>query len=258
MFHDHLALITSMISSMVSSNRRRLSRAGAIPTVPLLSSQEARSVDAVGEIIANTSDASTTGDSNSANLPSLPDPSIAATDFAANLSIASDPSSNLAPGVGAGNLLQTFLQPSSAPSGALIADLAISQAREVSVEHQQLLQQMDGVLLEPAPLPPASSSPSSTIISAAVITTDIANITADTAIFVPVVVLDVLPLSVLPAAVLPANPVQTDSFLLTRDSNVVNSNIQSVATFATVGSVTNDVLVLNLAARYLLPHEKVR
>ena len=38
----------------------------------------------------------------------------------------------------------------------------------------------------------------------------------------------------------------------------MNRNVQSVATFATVGGVTNDVVVSNLAARYLLPHEKVR
>ena len=31
-----------------------------------------------------------------------------------------------------------------------------------------------------------------------------------------------------------------------------------MATFATVGGVSNDVVVPNLAARYLLPHEKVR
>ena len=67
-------------------------------------------------------------------------------------------------------------------------------------------------------------------------------------------------LPVLSAAVLPATPVQTDSLLPTSDSNsnVMNSNVQSVATFATVGGVTNDVVVSNLAARYLLPHEKVR
>ena len=70
--------------------------------------------------------------------------------------------------------------------------------------------------------------------------------------------LDVLPLSALSAVVLPANPVQTDSLLPTSDSNVMNSNVQSVATFASVGGVTNDVVVSNLAARYLLPHEKVR
>ena len=38
----------------------------------------------------------------------------------------------------------------------------------------------------------------------------------------------------------------------------MNRNVQSVATFATVGGVTDDVVVSNLAARYLLPHEKVR
>ena len=72
-------------------------------------------------------------------------------------------------------------------------------------------------------------------------------------------ILPALPvLPVLSAAVLPANPVQTDSLLPTSDSNVMNRNVQSVATFATVGGVTNDVVVSNLAARYLLPHEKVR
>ena len=150
------------------------------------------------------------GDSDSVNLPSLPDPSFAATDVAAHLSIASNPSSNLAPGVGGGNPLQKFLQPSSAPSGALPADLAISQEGEVSVEHQQLPQRVDGVFLEPALSPPAPSPSSSTMIPATADTTAIAatDITPS-----PVIVRDVLPalpvLPVLSAAVLPANPVQT-------------------------------------------------
>ena len=101
---DHLALITSM----VSSNRRRFSRASAVSTAPLPFSQEAPSVDVVDEIVTNSQDASTTGDSDSANPPSLPDPSFAATDVAAHLSIASNPSSNLAPGVGGRNPLQIF------------------------------------------------------------------------------------------------------------------------------------------------------
>ena len=205
--------------------------------MPLPSSQEAPSTDVTVEIVAYTLDASTTGDSNSAIPPSLLHPSFAATDVAAHLSIASNPSSNLAPGVGGGNPLQIFMQPSSAPSEALSADLAISQAGEVSVEHQQLPQRVDGLILEPALSPPAPSPPSSTSIFATAITTDTANITADTAIHVPVVVSDVLPLSVLPAAVLPATPVQTDSLLLTSDSNIMNSNVQSVATFATVRGV---------------------
>ena len=150
------------------------------------------------------------------------------------------------------------MQPSSAPSGALSADLAISQAGKVSVEYQQLPQRVDGLLLEPALSPPAPSPPSPTIISATAITIDTANITAGTAISAPVVVSDVLPLTVLPTAVLPVNPVRTDSLLLTSDSNVTNSNVQSDATFATVGGVTNDLVLSNLAARYLLPHEKVR
>ena len=106
------------------------------------------------------------------------------------------------------------------------------------------------------------------MISATSDTTAITAITAIAAIAAtditpaPVIARDVLPalpvLPVLSTAVLPANPVQTDSLLPTSDSNVMNRNVQSVATFATVGGVTNDVIVSNLAARYLLPHEKVR
>ena len=76
---------------MVSSNRLRLSRAEIIPTVPLLSSQEAPLTDVTVEIVADTMDASTTGDSNSANPSPLLDPSFAATDAAAHLSFASNP-----------------------------------------------------------------------------------------------------------------------------------------------------------------------
>ena len=61
----------------------------------------------------------------------------------------------------------------------------------------------------------------------------------------PVIVHDVLPalpvLPVLSAAVLPAIPVQTGCQLSTiLDSNVMNSNVQSVATSAAIGGVTND------------------
>ena len=69
---------------------------------------------------------------------------------------------------------------------------------------------------------------------------------------------DVLPAVALSAAVLPAISVQTDTPLHTLDSNVTNSNVQSVATFATTVNATQDVVVSTLAARYLLPHEKVR
>jgi hypothetical protein len=93
------------------------------------------------------------------------------------------------------------------------------------------------------------------MIAATADTTAITAIAATDITPTPVIVRDVLPalpvLPVLSAAVLPANPVQTDSLLPTSDSNVMNSNVQSVATFATVGGVTNDVVVSNLAARYL-------
>ena len=136
-------------------------------------------------------DASRSGDSDSVNPPSLPEPSVAATDVAAHLSFASNPSSNLAPGVGGGNPLQKFLQPSSAPSGALPADLAISQAGEVSVEHQQLPQRVDGASLKPALSPPAPSSPSSTRTSANADTTAITAIAATDITPTPVIVRDV-------------------------------------------------------------------
>ena len=75
--------------------------------------------------------------------------------------------------------------------------------------------------------------------------------------------LDVLPallvLPVLSAAVLPAIPLQIGLQLSTTlDSNVMKSNVWSVATFATIRGATNDVGESNFMARYLLPHEKVR
>ena len=189
---------------MVSSNRRRLSRASAVSTAPLSISQEAPSTDAVVEIVADTMDASTTGDSDSANPPSLPDLHVAAADAAAPPSIRSNHFQNLALGVGGGDPLQKILQPSSAPSGALPADLAISQAGEVSIEHQQLPQRVDGVPLEPALSPPAPSPPSSTMISATsatTATTAIAAIAATDITPAPVIVRDAL-------SALPVLPVQ--------------------------------------------------
>ena len=67
-----------------------------------------------------------------------------------------------------------------------------------------------------------------------------------------------LPVVVLSAAVFPATSVQTDLPLHTLDSNVTISNVQSVASFATTVNATHNVVASTLAARYLLPHEKVR
>ena len=118
---------------------------------------------------------------------------------------------------------------------------------------------MDGVLSERQPLFPSPTSPTPSTLSINAITA-IASANITTA---PVIVRDVLPalpvLPVLPAAVLPAIPVQTGSQLSTTlDSNVVNSNVQGVATFVTIGGATNDVGGSNFMTRYLLPHEKVR
>ena len=85
------------------------------------------------------------------------------------------------------------------------------------------------------------------------------NIPVTANILAPVIVPDVLPVFLLPAAVLPASSVQTDlPPLHTLDSNVMNSNVQSAASFATTVNATQDVVASTLAARYLLPHEKVR
>ena len=118
---------------------------------------------------------------------------------------------------------------------------------------------MNGALLVCQPLLPSSTSPTPDNFSTTAITAIAsANITP-----APVIVRDVLPalpvLPVLPAAVLPAIPVQSGSQLSTTlDSNAMNSNVQSVATFATIGGATNDVGGSNFMARYLLPHQKVR
>ena len=174
--------------------------------------------------------------------PSLPDLHVTAANAAAPSSTLSNPLQNLAPGVGGGNPLQFFLQLSSAPTGATPLGPSISQAGEPSVDHQQPPQLVDGSILERQPFPPLTTSPTPD----AVFSADITAIASADINLAPVIVRHVLPvLPVLPAlsaAVLPAIPVQTDSQLsLTLDSNVMNSNIQSVATFAIIVNATNDV-----------------
>ena len=243
---------------MVSSKLRKRARALAKPPSRHLRPQEAPSSEGADISIGQSSVQRTTGDSHSANPPSLPDLHFAAADTEAPSSIAFNPLQNLAPGVGGGNPLQIFLQPSSAPTGATLSDPAISQAGEPSVDRQQLPQLVGGVLLDRHLFSPSPTSPTpdtlSTIAFTAIASADITP--------APVIVRDVLPASpvlpVLSAAVLPAIPVQTDSLLPTSDSNVMNRNVQSVATFATIGGATNDVGGSNFVARYLLPHEKVR
>ena len=93
----------------------------------------------------------------------------------------------------------------------------------------------------------ATPAPSS--LSTAAASTD--NITADINPAAPVIVHDVSPVLLLPVAVLPASSVQTDLPLYILDSNVMNSNVQSVATFATTVNATQDDVVSTLAARYL-------
>ena len=156
--------------------------------------------------------------------------------------------------------MQKFLQPSSAPSEADSADLAISQAGEFSAEQQELPRPVDRELL----VPPASLSvswtealvaPTSQPPTATAATPDHS---ADNLHIAPAIVHDVVPVVVVSAAVLPATSVQTDLPSHTLDSNVTNSNVQSVALLATTVNATQDVVVSTLAARYLLPHEKVR
>ena len=186
---------------MASSRLRKRARALVRSPPKLLRPQEAPSPESADNFVGQSSERVTTGDSDSANPPSLPVLHAAAADSAASQSIASNLLQNLALGVGGGDPLQKFLQPSSAPSGALPADLAISQAGEVSIEHQQLPQRVDGVSLEPALSPPAPSSPSSTRTSATADTTAIAAIAATDITPAPVIVRDAL-------SALPVLPVQ--------------------------------------------------
>ena len=119
---------------------------------------------------------------------------------------------------------------------------------------------MDGGIIEPASVVSVAST------DAVVAPTDppptsnaaMPDIPADNQPSALVIVCDVLPAVALSAAVLPATSVQTNLPLHTLDSNVTNSNVQSVASFATTLNATQDVVVSTLAARYLLPHEKVR
>ena len=248
----------ALISSMVTSKLRKRARALAKPPSKLLRPREALSSESADNPVGQSSERVTTGDSDSANPPSLPLLHAAAADAAAPLSTRSKHLQNSAPGVGGGNPSQFFLQPSSAPTGAMPAGPAIFQAGEPSVDRQQLPQLVGGVLLDRHLFSPSPTSPTpdtlSTIAFTAIASADITP--------APVIVRDVLPASpvlpVLSAAVLPAIPVQTDSLLPTSDSNVMNRNVQSVATFATIGGATNDVGGSNFVARYLLPHEKVR
>ena len=216
---------------MVSGRLRKRARALAKPPSRHLRPQEAPSSESADISIGQSSEQRTTGDSDSANPTSLPDLHAAAADAAAPSSIASNPLQNLAPGVGGGNPLQNVLQPSSAPTGATPSGPATSQAGEPSVDCQQPPQLVDGVLPERQLFPLSPTSPTPNTLSITAITAIAsANITTAT-----VIVRDVLPavpvLPALAAADLPAIPVQTDSQLSTTlDSNVMSSNVQSVAT----------------------------
>ena len=93
---------------MVSSNRRRLSRSGlSAPSIEQPPALEPI-IGLVAETIVEDLDASTTGDSDSANPPSLPEPIFPNVAEVSALNIVSNPLQNLAPGVGGGNPLQNF------------------------------------------------------------------------------------------------------------------------------------------------------
>ena len=171
---------------MISSRLRKRARALAISPSRHLRPQEAPSSESADISIGHASEQRTTGDSDSANPPSLPDLHVAAADAAAPPSIRSNHLQNLAPGVGGGNPLQKFLQPSSAPTGATPSGPAISQAGEPSVDRQQLPQLVDGVFSERQPSSSSPTSPTPDTISI----TAIASTNITTA---PVTVRDVLP-----------------------------------------------------------------
>ena len=97
---------------MAANNRRRSLRAAAAAQAPRLQPKILPTEESAIENPEIQEDASTTGDSTSANPPSLPDPTITEA-YARLTGLLSNPlSQNLAPGVGGGNPLQNFLQPS--------------------------------------------------------------------------------------------------------------------------------------------------
>ena len=115
---------------MAANNRRRSLRAAAAAQSPrqqpdISPPEESATIEPI-----IMEEASTTGDSTSANPPSLPDLSVTEA-YARLQSLLSNPSSqNLAPGVGGRNPLQNFLQPNLAPSGAILGAPSTSPLAE--------------------------------------------------------------------------------------------------------------------------------
>ena len=242
---------------MVANNRRRSLRAAALAPSARSSPEISPSTDSA-IIEANISeDASTTGDSTTANPPSLPEPSITEAYARLTALLTNPASSNLAPGVGGGNPLQNFLQPSLAPSEPLPAVLLTSPLAEGLASIMPPLQVEDSSILgffNPVSVIALDSNAAPSPAAATAAPTA----SADTAI--PHVI--VRDMSVLSAPVLPALPALSAVIdplpTHTSNSNVQNRNVLGVATPATSLGATSDVVAAQLQARYLLPHEKIK
>ena len=242
---------------MAANNRRRSLRAAAAAQAPRQQPEILQSEDSAIENLEIVEEASTTGDSTTANPPSLPDVSVTEA-YARLQALLSNPSSsNLAPGVGGGNPLQNFLQPSSAPSIAILGAPSISPLAggmadimpPPQVEASSILGFFNPENVRAAD---DTGAPSTTAAAAEQTTS------ADTAIS-HVIVRDVPVLSAPVLSALPAIPaVIAPSPTLTSNSNVQNRNVHGVATPATSLGATSDVVAAQLQARYLLPHEKIK
>ena len=120
---------------MAANNRRRSLRAAAAAQAPRQQPENLPSEDSAIRNPEILEDASTAGDSITANPPSLPDLSVTEA-YARLTALLSNPlSSNLAPGVGGGNPLQIFLQPSSAPSVSIPDVLPTSYLASGGFQH---------------------------------------------------------------------------------------------------------------------------
>ena len=115
---------------MAANNRRRSLRAAAAAQAPRLQPEISPPEDSAIINQDILEDASTTGDSNTANPPSLPNVSVTEAYARLQALLSNSSSSNLAPGVGGGNPLQNFLQPSFAPSTSILGAPSTSPLAE--------------------------------------------------------------------------------------------------------------------------------
>ena len=229
---------------MAANNRRRSLRAAAAALTPRQQPDISPSEESAIENPEILEEASTTGDSTTANPPSLPDLSVTEAYARLQSLLSNPPSQNLAPGVGGGNPLQKILQPGLAPSVSILGAPLTSPLAEGMANIMPPSQVEDSSILgffNPQNVNALDSNAAPTIsVAAAAVPT-----AADTT-NINVIVRD---MPVLSAPILPALPalpaVIAPSSTLTTNSNVQNRNVHGVATPATSLGATSDVWLRN-------------